>query len=80
MKGIYVTLSWRSCISQKQFKKGFATIPINPVSLASHSTTSETNQVQKNAKTKHEKTNLRPIHLPSQIYIAKQINLRVNRQ
>ena len=52
MKGIYITLSWRSCISPKQLKTGFSTIPINPVSLASHSTTSETNQVQKNAKTK----------------------------
>ena len=33
-------------------KKSFSTIPINPVSLASHLTTSETNQVQKNARTK----------------------------
>ena len=58
MKGIYVTLSWRSCISQKQLKAGFSTILINPVSLASHSTTSETNQVQKNAKRKGKaKTN-----------------------
>ena len=37
------------------FKKSFSVIPINPVSLASHLTTtstSETNQVQKNARTK----------------------------
>ena len=33
-------------------KKSFSTIPINPVSLASHLTTSETNQVQHNARTK----------------------------
>ena len=39
-------------ISQKYLKKSFPTIPINPVTLASHLTTSETNQVQKNARTK----------------------------
>ena len=33
-------------------KKSFSTISINPVSLASHLTTSETNQVKKNARTK----------------------------
>ena len=39
-------------------KRVFSTIPINPVSLASNLTTSETNQVQKNARTKGKsKTN-----------------------
>ena len=39
-------------------KRVFSTISINPVSLASHLTTSETNQVQKNARTKGKsKTN-----------------------
>ena len=45
-------------VSQKYLKKSFSTIPINPVSLASHLTTSETNQVKKNARTKGKcKTN-----------------------
>ena len=36
----------------------FSTMPINPVSLASHLTISETNQVEKNSKTKGKsKTN-----------------------
>ena len=49
MKEIYVTLSGRRSISQKYLRKRFSTMPINPVSLASHLTTSETNQVEKNA-------------------------------
>ena len=58
MKDIYVTLLGRRSISQKYLRKSFSTIPINPVSLASHLTTSETNQVEKNAKTKGKsKTN-----------------------
>ena len=58
MKEIYVTLSGRRRISQKYLRKSFSTMSINPVSLASHLTTSETNQVEKNAKTKGKsKTN-----------------------
>ena len=58
MKEIYVTLSRRRSISQKYLRKSFSTMPINPVSLASHLTTSETNQVEKNAKRKGKsKTN-----------------------
>ena len=42
----------------KTSKKSFSTIPINPVGLASHLTTNETNQVEKNAKIKGKsKTN-----------------------
>ena len=58
MKEIYVTLSGRRSISQKYPRKSFSTIPINPVSLASHLAANETNQVEKNAKTKDKsKTN-----------------------
>ena len=43
---------------KKYLRKSFSTMSINPVSLASHLTTSETNQVEKNAKTKGKsKTN-----------------------
>ena len=41
----------------KHLKKNFSTTPINPVSLASHLTTSETNQVKKNAETKGKSNN-----------------------
>ena len=45
-------LHYQGEVSPKKYiKKSFSTIPINPVSLASHLTTSETNQVQKNART-----------------------------
>ena len=58
MKEIYVTLSGRGSISQKYLRKSFSTMPSNHVSLASHLTTSETNQVEKNARTKGKsKTN-----------------------
>ena len=50
MKEIYI-------ITEKYLPK-ISTIPINSVSLASHLTKSETNQVEKNAKTKGKsKTN-----------------------
>ena len=71
MKEIYVTLSERRSISQKYLKKSFSTIPINPVSLASHLTTSETNQVERMLE---QKANLRLSYFPI-TYIAKQINL-----
>ena len=51
-------------MSCKYLKESFSTIPINPVSLASHLTTSETNKFQRMLE---QKANLRRIHLPTHI-------------